>query len=54
MCVHVYKKNLFYFLGPTHGECGCNKCICKAGWTGPSCSCSNSTSNCYNGKDTVS
>ena len=23
--MHVYKKKLFYFLGPTHGECGCNK-----------------------------
>lgn len=33
--------------GSDRGTCECNKCKCKPGWTGPSCSCSNKTSDCY-------
>ncbi|XP_042890913.1 multiple epidermal growth factor-like domains protein 10 isoform X2 [Penaeus japonicus] len=32
--------------GPDHGECMCNKCLCKAGWTGEACECEDSVDNC--------
>lgn len=34
--------------GPDHGECVCNKCDCKPGWTGPACTCEDSQDNCIN------
>lgn len=34
--------------GPDHGECVCNECSCKSGWTGDSCNCEDSQVNCMN------
>ncbi|XP_069973095.1 uncharacterized protein [Penaeus vannamei] len=37
-----------YCSGPDHGQCVCNKCECKPGWTGEDCGCSESVENCKN------
>ncbi|KAK8383508.1 hypothetical protein O3P69_015754 [Scylla paramamosain] len=34
--------------GPDHGECVCNKCQCKPGWTGDDCMCEDSKDQCMN------
>lgn len=34
--------------GPDHGECVCNECKCKPGWTGEACNCEDSEDNCLN------
>ncbi|ROT69643.1 integrin [Penaeus vannamei] len=34
--------------GPDHGECICNRCRCKPGWTGEACECEESVENCRN------
>ncbi|XP_037802014.1 kielin/chordin-like protein [Penaeus monodon] len=34
--------------GPDHGQCVCNKCECKPGWSGDDCSCDDSVENCRN------
>ncbi|OQV13505.1 Integrin beta-PS [Hypsibius exemplaris] len=38
--------------GPTQGSCECGNCVCKPGWTGTDCGCSESTESCMakNGK----
>lgn len=34
--------------GPSHGQCVCDKCVCRPGWTGDACQCMNSTQSCIN------
>ncbi|XP_047479420.1 kielin/chordin-like protein [Penaeus chinensis] len=34
--------------GPDHGQCVCNKCECKPGWSGDDCACDDSVENCRN------
>ncbi|XP_045106617.1 integrin beta-PS-like isoform X2 [Portunus trituberculatus] len=34
--------------GLDHGECVCNKCQCKPGWTGDNCMCEDSKDQCMN------
>ncbi|KAG0719189.1 Integrin beta-PS [Chionoecetes opilio] len=34
--------------GPERGECECDRCRCRPGWTGDTCNCEASTDNCIN------
>lgn len=34
--------------GPSHGECVCDKCLCKPEWSGESCTCDVSHDDCVN------
>lgn len=34
-----------------HGRCECGRCNCDDGWSGPDCTCSNSTENCLVSSD---
>ncbi|XP_063601082.1 tenascin-X-like [Penaeus indicus] len=34
--------------GPDRGQCVCNKCECKPGWSGDDCACEDSVENCRN------